>query len=451
LRSFIPGVIDDLLFYLRADITTVLLFVCFFTPAVVIGQEFEEGTSTWQSDLYQEYLEQRNSTSTSPMSDSVHLKLFEVNSLVDAGQYEQGLTGLKNIEAMPNLNSYERIQVFNYLAYIYFVLDRYQDALGYYERILAEPDTAEVMLLNTYYGMAQAYFLIQDYPKAVVAIERWFADTPEPTLNACMLLGQAYYQMERYQESLSQLLQARAMSRQSGGKPKELLLLLLQNIYIKLNDYPKLIAILKELIITYPKSEHWFALAAAYSEVDEFDKQLSILEMLYESGNLEDGQSQLNLVNLYLMHKAPYKAAVLLDTAIKQGKIEGMVNNLELLARAWQQAHELEKSLQPLEQAARLAEDGDVHIRLAQSYISLNMYEAAAAAVAEGMDKGSIDRPDQANLILGMALFELEKFDAAKAAFATAIGDNRSKNAAEDWVKYVESEQVRKQELESGL
>ena len=400
----------------------------------------------------QEERQERETKKTPTMSEAVYKKLLEAQELIEAKSYDEGLVILREMESNGDrMSSYERAQVFNFMAYTYFTLERYQDALRYYEKVIAEPENTEGLLLNTLYTVAQLYFVIEDYQKAVDTINKWFEASPTPSLNAYMLLGQGYYQLEKYKEALVPLVDAHEMVTSRGEKPKEILLLLMQNIHLQLDNYPKMIDVLRELVVLYPKAEHWRSLSAAYSELEQYDKQMAILEMLYEDGQLQNGRNQMNLANLYLMHEAPYKAAKLIDKGLKEGLIEPEVRNLQLLAQSWQQSQEMEESIDPLIKAAAKAEDGNIHIRLAQSYISLDMYEEAAEAVRAGLRKGKIDRPDQAYLMLGMAEFEQQKFEAAKQAFANASGDERSKKAAEDWIKYVESEMNRKQQLELSL
>ncbi|MGY8814870.1 MAG: tetratricopeptide repeat protein, partial [Gammaproteobacteria bacterium] len=137
--------------------------------------------------------DERKTTKTPTMSEPVYLKLIEAQELIEAKQFEQGLVILREMEAMPKTSSYERAQIFNFFAYTYFTLEKYQDALRYYEKVIAEPDNTEGLMLNTLYTVAQLYFVIEDYPKAIQAINRWFKAAPEPSLNAYMLLGQAYY------------------------------------------------------------------------------------------------------------------------------------------------------------------------------------------------------------------------------------------------------------------
>ena len=421
-------------------VCTLLLVSLVFTMSTTISVAQESNRA-----------EQRKTTKTPTMSEATYKKLIEAQELIEARQYEQGLVVLRSMESSTKLSSYERAQIFNFFAYTYFTLERYQDALRYYEKVIAEPDNTEGLMLNTLYTIAQLYFVIENYAKAVQAINRWFEVAPEPTLNAYMLLGQGYYQLEKYREALTPLLSAKTMVKERGEVPKEILLLLLQNLYLQLDDYPKMIGILRELVVLYPKAEHWRSLAAAYSELEHYEKQMAILEMLYQNGNLDNGRSQMNLANLFLMYDAPYKAAVLIDKGMKEGKIDPEIRNLQLLAQSWQMAQEMQASLAPLVKATKVAKDGNLHVRLAQSYISLDMYKEAADILAVGLKKGGIDRPDQANLMLGMAMFELQKFDAAKNAFANARKDKRSTKAASDWMKYVDSERNRKAQIERSF
>jgi tetratricopeptide (TPR) repeat protein len=420
-----------------SKIYTVLLagIIAFTASSVAVAQE--SGGS-----------QERETKRTPTMSEAVYNKLLEAQEAIDAKDYELGLTVLRELEASDRLSSYERSQVFNFFAYTFFTLERYQDALNYYKKIIAEPENTEGLLLNTLYTMAQLYFVIEDYREAISTIDQWFSASPEPSLNAYMLKGQAHYQLEEYRQALDPLIKARTLVASRGEVPKEMLLLLLQNLYLQLNDYPNMIVILRELVVIYPKSEHWRSLAGAYSELEQYEKQMSILEMLYESGNLPNGRSQMNLANLYLMHEAPYKAAILIDKGVSGGDIEPTIRNLRLLAQSWQQAQETQEALSPLQAAADQAEDGNMHVRLTQALISLDRYQDAATALRAGIRKGGIDRPDQANLMLGMAEFEMRNYEAAKAAFASAARDDRSENAAGDWLKYVESEENRVQQLE---
>lgn len=420
--------------------------------AAVLAVGMTGAPAAYAGDASQEQQgNQRKTRKTPSMSEKVYKKLTAAQELIEAKEYEKGLAALRGLEREPKLTHYEKAQLHNYFAYTYFTLERYRDAIGSYEKVLAQPDLPEALATNSLYTLAQLYFIIENYRKAVDAIKKWFAATEKPTENAYMLLGQGYYQLEQYRESLVPLKKAYGMVTGRGDKPKENLLLLLRVNYFNLNDYENMLGVLKELVELYPKDEYWLTMAGAYSELKRLDKQMSILEMLYERGRLTKGNQQLNLANLYMLHEAPHKAAVLLDEGMKAGRIEENIRNLRLLSQAWLQSQENEKSIPPLKQAARLSKDGDLDMRLAQAYLNLYQYDNAIASLRNAFKKGGLKRNDQANIMLGLALFEVQKFDASLEAFRTAREDKRSRKAADTWLAYVNNEKKRKRQIEESL
>jgi len=385
------------------------------------------------------------------MSEKVYKKLTEAQELIEADKYNEGLAVLRELERDTKLSNYEKAQTYNYFAYTYFTMERYADAIKAYENVLRQPDLPEALEVNSIYTLAQLYFIQEDYPKAIDIINRWFKMVEKPTENAYMLLGQAYYQLEKYKESLVPLKEAYKMVKDRGDVPKENLLLLLRVDYFSLGDYKNMLAILKELVVLYPKSEYWKTMAGTYSEMKQLDRQMSIFELLYEHGDLERGNEQLNLANLYLLHEVPYKAAKVLDKGMKQGVIKSDVRNLRLLSQAWLQAQESKKSIDPLKEAARLSDEGDVDVTLAQAHINLDNYKDAVEALRAGLRKRGVKRIDQAYVMLGMALFELKQYNASIEAFSEAAKDRRSKSTADSWIKYVRSERDRERQLEESL
>jgi tetratricopeptide (TPR) repeat protein len=241
------------------------------------------------------------------------------------------------------------------------------------------------------------------------------------------------------------------MAKKSGKVPNENWYLLLRVNYYELGDYKNMVEVLEELLQHYPKDEYWLTLAGIYGELEKTKQQLSILEMLYEHGNLKKESQLLNLANLYLLHNAPYKTASFLDKEIKNKTIKANKKNLRLLSQAWYQAKENEESIPPLKQAAALSNDGELDIRLAQSYLNLEKWEDAVAALKSGLAKGGIKRQDTANIMFGHALFELHKYEASINAFKKARADKRSRKTADKWIVFIQSEQDRQKQLQEGL
>ena len=125
--------------------------------------------------------EKRKTRKTPSMSEKVYNKLTEAQEQIEARNYEQGLAALTELANEPKLTNYEKAQLYNYFAYTYFTLERYEDAISSYEKVLAQPDLPEALETNSLYTLAQLYFIIEDYKKAVDIINRWFALTENST------------------------------------------------------------------------------------------------------------------------------------------------------------------------------------------------------------------------------------------------------------------------------
>ena len=67
------------------------------------------------------------------------------------------------------------------------------------------------------------------------------------------------------------------------------------------------------------------------------------------------------------------------------------------------------------------------------------------------MAKGKVKRPDQCQLVKGMAHFNLGQYKSARTAFKEAAKDKRSRKYAEQWMKYMENEINRQEELKKDL
>jgi len=388
---------------------------------------------------------------TVAMSQQVFEGLQEAQGLIEGKQYAQGLAILAELRKQSDLSPYETAQIWNLTAYAYYLKEDYKNAIGAYLKVMQQDGLPAALEQSTLKTLSQLYFTVEDYARALKVVDRLIAVIADPSADVYMLKGQAHFQLEQYREALKPIRTAIDKYRAQGKTPQENWLLLLRVCYYELNDFKAMIGVLKELIRLYPKEQYLLTLAGVYSELGDTRKQLALTEALYEDGRLSDPLQIVNLANLYLVHGVPYKAAKLLDAELGGGRVEENERHLRLLSQAWYQAREDAKAIPPLARAAAQSGDGELYVRLAQSYINLDRWEEAAEAVTKGLAKGGVKRTDTANIMLGMALFNQRKLEAARRAFATASRDKRSAKAARQWLAYVDSELSRANSLEQTL
>lgn len=394
---------------------------------------------------------QERTKQTVAMSAKVGAKVQEAQLLIEAKDYVGGNRVLDNLRT-GNLSPYERAQTWNLTAYAEYSQERYPQAIRAYEQLLSQgSELPPALIQSTLKTVSQLYLIQENYPAALRTAQQLMSMVAEPSSELYMVVGQAYYQMDQYRNAVDPMKKGIELYKQQGKTPRENWLLLIQSCYFQLQDYNKLIPAVKELISYYPDDKYLLTLAGAYSELGETKKQLAITEVLYERNFLNSSSHITNLANLFMMHETPYKAAKLLEKEMGSGRVDRTERNLRLLSQAWYSAREDEKSIPPLQQAARMSSDGELYIRVAQSLLNLERWEEAASSIREGLSRGGIKRSDQANIMLGMALFNQQQLQNAKVAFQNARGDQRSRKAADQWIKYVDTEVARKKTLEQEL
>jgi tetratricopeptide (TPR) repeat protein len=394
---------------------------------------------------------ERKTKETVAMSQPVYEALLEIQEFVEAEDFANAQASIKKLQEKKKLSPYESAQIWNLSGYSYYLQENYDEAINAYNKVLAQPELPEALQQSTLKTLAQLQFTIEDYPKALATIKRLMALVAEPAADVYMLLGQAHFQMKQYEEAKQPIITAIELYREQGRVPRENWLLLLRVIYWELKDFPNMLVVLEELIEAYPKDTYVLTLAGVHSELGDTKKQLALTEALYEKGYIEGKTHAVNLANLYLLHGIPVKAARILEKEIAANNVKADVRNLRLLSQAWYSAREDRKAIPPLKQAATISDDGELYIRLAQSHINLEEWNEAADAAKKGLASGNLKRKDTANIMYGMALFNQKKLEQAKRAFAAAAKDKRSRRAAQQWIKYADSEIRRRDTLEQKL
>ena len=432
-------------------------FAASLSLALLVGadQAFDAGfvsTATAQDAPKKE----RETRKTPALRNNIYEKLAEAQTFAEAKQYAEAEAVLNDMldatSKKSKLNRYELANVYNTYAYLRYAVEDYDGALDYYQKVIDQrPEIPLALEINTLYTVAQLYFLQENWQKGIDTLNTWMSVTDTPSTNAYVLLANGYFQLKDYDKSLSNIQIAIDREEAAGKLPKEQWYNLARFIHFDRDNFREALDILEILIMYYPKKQYWVQASHLYGEEKDEARQLALLEATYEQNLLDRSQDIVLISQLYLQAEVPFPAALAMEKGLADDIVEKESKNYELAGVAWRQAQEVTKSLPMLEAAASKSEKGELYARLGNVYLDVDKNKEAVEALKRGLDRGGVKRPDQARLALGMAYFNLGDFNAARRAFREARKDKRARTYADQWLKYITSEENRLEELAKDL
>jgi len=387
---------------------------------------------------------------TQALGKQVYTLITDANEKVDAEDYAGAGALIEKAKNLPKLSAYETAQIYSFSGFLNFNQERYPQALNDYERVLTQPELPEGLMQQTYKTIAQLLFATEQYGKAIEKAREYMNVAGEdPDMYALIATG--YYQMDQISGIIQPIEKAISLANERGSKPKEQWYLLQRVAYWDKEDYRKVRDILEILVVNWPKKEYWSQLSGIYYELKDEGRQLAAYEAAYDQGLLESNSELTQMAQLFMQAEVPFKGALVLEQGLAEGKIEKTERNLRLLSQAWQMAQEDRKAIQPLQDAAKLSNDGDLYARLATSYLNLSEFKSCINASRQAIDKGGLKYPGDTWLVLGMCQFENKQLKSAKSSFQNAAKFDKSAKNARSWITYTENEQARMQQLQDSL
>ncbi|SUZ60031.1 uncharacterized protein METZ01_LOCUS12885 [marine metagenome] len=421
------------------------------------------------------------------VSKKTYDRIIKAQEAVDLEDYPEALRILNNLYSLSKLTDYEQQNVLNYLGFVYYSMDDMANAMNAYERMLTIPTLEEQIKKTTVYTLAQLNTMQENYSKAIRLTEEFFRLETNPAADPYIFYAQILYQLDRYSdmiepvETAMEIYVRRQTARRLAAKveaekaldeapeeeiaaaqtalaeanksynitpvPKEDWYVLLNFAYFQQEDFIKVRDIQKTLLVHWPKKQYWFSLAGAYTELGEDENLIYAYDAAHTQMLLEKESELVTMAQLYMQAEVPYKAAKLLDKEIKANRVEKNEKNYRLMSQAWTLAAEDEEAIPALQQAARLSEEGELDLRLGNAYLNIGKHDECAKAITNGIKKGGIKSPDNAQISLGMCLYNLKEYKKAISAFNKASKTRRSRRVSNQWIRVIESDIERERQI----
>ena len=383
---------------------------------------------------------QRKPARTGGLRQAVYEKVLDVQELIDAGELDRAADRLEALQR-EKLSDYEAAQTWFLAGYVAYERGDYPGALAAYQRVAETRDLPLGMQQNVLMTMGQLYMVTEDYAAALEYIDRLLKISEEPQPTHYALKAQAHYRLEQMDTAEQAINEAMRLQEQRDLQPKENWLQLLNAIHYQRNDFASMLRVLQRMVSLYPRDRYLLNMAAIHGELGDSEKQLALMEPLYERGSLRTPSQKINLASLYMLHEIPYKAAALLQSEIASENVPETEQNLRMLGQAWTMAANIERSIEPLSRAAALSKDGELYVTLARTYASLLRWRDTESSLGKAFAKGGLKDPGGARLLLGMSLFNQKDYRGARRAFAAAGREPKTEKLAGQWLKYLEREE----------
>lgn len=390
---------------------------------------------------------QQQTKQAQAVSKAVYDRITKAQEAVDAEDYTGALKLLNNLYNPDKLTEYEQSNVLNYIGYVYYNMDDIVNAMRTYEKMLAIPSLEEQQRKQTTYTLAQLYMMEERYGKSLSTIDTWFLLETNPAPEPFILKAQILYQLSRYGDMVEPIENAMKVAEKRNKPIKEDWYVLLNFAYFSVENYLKVRDIQKTLLVNWPKKRYWFALAGAFTELGEDEKLITAYASAHTQGMLEKESELVTMAQLFMQREVPYKAATLIEKEMTAGRISKSGKNYRLLSQAWQLSMEDEKAIPALKESARQADDGELDVRLGNAFLNTGKYDECVASVRTGIRKGGLKSPDNAQISLGMCLYNLRQYTASIKSFQVAARTTRSRRVSNQWINVIRADIERNKQI----
>jgi tetratricopeptide (TPR) repeat protein len=352
------------------------------------------------------------------------------NDADKAKAFADALAKVKDADAVKDKTPYEEYQVAKFLGFIAInqPMPDYAAAAAAYNRQIASGGAPEAEKAGVYKVALRLNYQEKNFPEAIkdgvtLQMLQPFDDTEY------LVMIQSYYSTDDFTNAADMAKKEIAAKVASGMKPSEDVLGLLLNSQIKVKNEAGAREALDQLAMISTKPDVWgqemdFALGTK-GLTDHQLLNLYRLSML--TGNMKDTDFAA-MATIDLQNGLPKEAIAVLTKGNKTGDLLTQANGL---------AARDEQSLPALAAEAAKHMDGEIDVKLGESYYTYGRYDDAIASLQKGIQKGGLKDTADAETTLGIVLLAAGKKDQAVAEFDKAAADQSAAGqVAHVWTLY---------------
>ncbi|MFL6688800.1 MAG: tetratricopeptide repeat protein [Alphaproteobacteria bacterium] len=195
-----------------------------------------------------------------------------------------------------------------------------------------------------------------------------------------------------------------------------------------------------ERLILQGQSKYWtYMLTASDATRGLTDHQnLAIYRIRYATGNMRNAEDYELMTQLAIQLHFPAEAVAVAQKGFSVKLLQGD-RDMRLQALAQAQAAKDTANLPNLQKQANASKTGDLLVQYGENLWGRGQYADAVNAIQAGIHKGGLDKPDEAQLSLGIAQLGAGQKDAAIKTFGAIKGSPAAQTLGHLWSVYARS------------
>ncbi len=244
-----------------------------------------------------------------------------------------------------------------------------------------------------------------------------------------MLLAQAEAMLEHWSAVLESVGRAIALRKRAPLSWYRLLVA----AHLNLERWRHATAVQQMIVAYYPQeADAWRRLVAFHMQQQQTAQALAVMRLAYERGMTTSPRDIRLLVQLLYQNSLPFRAAMVLSSAMDSDKLAADTSDLSLLAGLWLEAQELERAAGAYRQLIAVDDQGKWRLRLAKVLMQARDWQTLVDLAA------SSDTDPELELMRAIALINLKRFDIARTHLEHAGQDESLQTQVKSWLSYLD-------------
>ena len=286
-------------------------------------------------------------------------------------------------------------------------------------------------------NVASMHYSNDNKKQSLKFLERWMKNSKKDSAQVYLLYAAILFDSGKLRDAVCPAYWAAKVAK----KPQKNAFGILLNAHFEFKDFPGTIAILKQLILDFPKEKrYWRNLASVYMSQDKITDALAVMEMFYVQGMMETENDYKQLSSIFAYSDIPYRTAAILKEGIEKGVVKNTEKNWTNVAANYHVASEVQKAIDAYGESASKTASGKNDLKQAELLSDDNQYRKAITAFDKALKKGSLKDSGKAHFRKGLAYIGLKQFDRAVQSLNKASKYKKWRKRSVQWTGYARSQ-----------